>query len=528
MKFIVVTGGVISGLGKGITASSIGLLLQSRGLNVTAIKIDPYLNVDAGTMSPFEHGECYVLGDGGEVDLDLGNYERFLNIELTKDHNITTGKIYSKVIEGERNGKYLGKTVQMVPHVTDEIQDWIAKVSIIPIIDDIIPDICIIELGGTVGDIENKLFITAISQMASMAHSDHEFCFVHVGMIIETGGEYKTKPTQHSITELRSSGIFPDILVIRSSKMLSQEILTKLSTFCQVRKENIICNIDLPNIYYVPNLFKNQNICAKIGKKLNINFINNDYDLMKYGNILDYFGKIEEKKQVNIAIAGKYVGSQDTYLSLIRAIEHAGFFLNINAKVHWIDTIHMNKIKEKYDGFIIPGGFGVNGVEGKLLVAKYARENDVPLLGICYGMHVMTIEYARSIGIIHGQSSEWDGSATDPIIHILPGQNEVMGGTMRLGNYETRLKVGTKIHKIYGKTRIIERHRHRYEFNNDYCDILTKHKLVISGISEGNKLVETIELADKKFYLGCQFHPEYKTRYTDPHPLFIAFLKSTI
>lgn len=534
MKYIVITGGVISGLGKGITASSIGLLLKSRGLNVTAIKIDPYLNVDAGTMSPYEHGECYVLADGGEGDLDLGNYERFLDIDLTKDHNITTGKIYQSVINKERNGDYLGKTVQIIPHITNEIQEWIERVTQIKVNNNFENDVCIIELGGTIGDMETAPYIEALRQL-SFKVGKHNLCFVHVSLIVNNG-EPKTKPTQQNIATLRSLGIIPNILVLRTDSIVSDEIKQKLNMFCHVDPDNIISNINVPNIYYVPQTFKDQQVCEKIGKILALNFpmkyeINKSF--IDYTNVINYFNKRENCEIVKVLIAGKYTGSQDTYLSLIRAVEHAAIYTDIYVHINWLDTETIedhnidvsNKLKE-YHCIIIPGGFGHRGTEGKIKVATYARKNNIPLLGICLGMQVMVIEYAQHIGIKNATSLEWDNKLEGSnIIDILPNQTGIKGGTMRLGNYQTFLDNKSFVREIYGKNEIIERHRHRYEVNNTFVDILEQNGLRFSGKSNNNSLMEIIELDKNDFYIGCQFHPEYKSRYNVPHPLFVGLLK---
>ncbi len=533
-KFIVVTGGVISGIGKGITASSIALLLSCRGINVTTIKIDPYLNIDAGTMSPYEHGECFVLDDGGEVDLDLGNYERFLDINLTRDHNITTGKIYGSVITQERAGKYLGKTVQIIPHITNEIKDWIRNVSIKPVNKNNknVPDVCVIEVGGTIGDLETGPFITSIQQMA--AENNKQFCFVHVSMMINNG-ELKTKPTQHSVSVLRSLGIVPNILIMRTPTELDEPTKNKLELFCQIKKHHIISNIDVPNIYYVPQVFEEQNLCEKIGTLLDLEF-SKKCDLTDYNNIFAHFGKNLPK--YTIVIAGKYTGSVDTYLSLVRAIEHASFKLGINVHIEWIsaedleisETDNYNKsinLLESCDGIIIPGGFGTRGINGKIFVAKYARIHNKPILGICLGMHVMVVELAQSIGI-NCNSTEFDHDTDEPIIYILPNQTNIKGGTMRLGSYSMEIASGSKLHQLYNNTFVFERHRHRYEFNNDYIQPLENIGVRFTGYNDSDNLVEAIELLSHPYYIGCQFHPEFRSKYNNSHPLFIGLLESAI
>lgn len=531
MKFVVVTGGVISGLGKGITASSIALLLKSYGLSVTAIKIDPYLNLDAGTISPMEHGECYVLKDGGEADLDLGNYERFLNINLTKDHNITTGKIYNKVITQERHGKYLGKTVQVIPHITNEVREWIQKVSVVPVDEDRMPDVCVIELGGTVGDIESMPFIEALRRMnAKKYKSEDKICFVHVSLIVDNG-EIKTKPTQRSLQLLRSYGIIPNMLIMRTPKILSQPILKKLDEFCEVGEEYIISNPNVPNIYYVPKIFDEQRICEKIADIINIKLTRNkNFEYSKITSIINHYES--RLKEYIVAIAGKYTNNQDTYLSLMRAIEHASFHIGVKINIVMIDTEKLNmNLMNDVNGVIIPGGFGTRGIEGMIQVSKYCREKDIPLLGICLGMHVMICEYARYIGLEQACSTEWSVDGHDiqhPVIDMLPNQTEIKGGTMRLGDYTAILMEKSRVRTLYGKQVVVERHRHRYEVNNKYVDVLEKHSLRFTGKNVKNELMEIMELEDHKFYVACQFHPEYISRNRVPHPLFIGLIMSMI
>lgn len=542
MKYIVVTGGVISGIGKGITSSSIGILFQSLGYVVTMIKIDPYLNVDAGTMSPYEHGECFVLSDGGECDLDLGNYERFLNIQLTREHNITTGRIYQAVIEKERRGDYLGATVQIVPHITDEIISHITRVSKLPVGNEI-PDICVIEIGGTIGDIEGLPFIEALQQMRAITNDD--FCFVHVAMAINNP-ELKTKPIQHSVSTLRSRGIFPNLLVIRSKEELPSEIKHKLHRLCQISSENIISNPDVPTIYHVAHIFHKQNICECIspfiGELNNLPpktqicsdprsiYFGQEIERIPDKDIIYYFDNLSTLPVVNVGIVGKYIGnnlSPDTYISLIRAIEHASFYLNINT----INTfISSDDDLSKYDAFIIPGGFGSRGIPGKLQVAKYARDNNIPILGICLGMQVMVVDSLRRIRI-NATSREWTDLVCDPnepisyVVDLLPGQTEIKGGTMRLGNYTTTL-TSPKLQNIYHSEIITERHRHRYEVSDSWIDDIYRSGLIVSGINHDATLVEIVELPDHPFYIGCQFHPEFRSYINEPHPLFVELLRS--
>ena len=520
MRFIVVTGGVISSIGKGITSSSIGLILKSFGYTITAIKIDPYINIDAGLMSPYEHGECYVLGDGGECDLDLGNYERFLDINLTKDHNITTGKIYNNVISKERHGKYLGKTIQIVPHITDEIQTWIDYVSKL-LINNKTPDFCIIELGGTVGDMENAPFIEAIRQMS--LNSEHQFCFIHVSLIIDNQ-ELKTKPTQQSVASLRSLGIIPNFLVLRTPYNLNSELMNKLSVQCHIPQSNIIFNTNVPNIYYVPHNFIQQKLMDKILYHFRMNNVPMP-NYNPYYSILNHFHK--NKSSLNITIAGKYTNMTDTYLSIIRSLDHASFLLGIGINIKWLNTENPIVIKDTH-AVIIPGGFGNRAIRGKLEVARICRKYKIPMLGICLGMQVMICELLQD-NMIDAESTEWNPKTSNPVIHILPNQNEVYGGTMRLGNYTTYIHNNTKTLSIYNNNNnIVERHRHRYEFNNSYTETLNKLGMTISGINKEHNLVEIVEIIDHPFYIGCQFHPEYSSKNNYPHPLFVGLLKACL
>jgi CTP synthase len=551
MHYIIVTGGVISGLGKGITASSVGLILQQYGYSITAIKIDPYLNIDAGTMSPYEHGECYVLSDGGESDLDLGNYERFLDIELTKDHNITTGKVYSNVIQKERAGEYLGKTVQVVPHIVNEITDWIQRVSKI-IVSDKEPDICIIELGGTIGDIETAPFIEAL-RLLNMKE-DNKCCFIHVTLIVDNG-EPKTKPTQQSIKDLRSLGVNPNFIVLRAKSMLDDNIMQKISVSCSIPTKNIICNYDTQNIYIVPDIFMRQqfgemimtNLGIEIGEQHDLGYkkiyehymgtkkTHTIHAILKNNLKLDEWVHYKESKVLcQVGIAGKYVNSQDTYLSLIRAIDHASFVLGCDIKIIWIDTEQddniLYKMADVCDAIIIPGGFGTRGIDGKLSVCKYARDNNIPLLGICLGMQIMVIEYARSLGYDFAMSREWVDKANRNdiyMIDILPGQNEDFGGTMRLGNYNGKI-IDDEFMKWYDSSTIIERHRHRYEMSIDKLQYFDTSDLVPCVINTQGKLVEAVRLKGHKYIVGCQYHPEYRSRFNTPHPLFVQLLEHAI
>lgn len=520
MKYIVITGGVMSGIGKGITASSIGVILKNYGSKVTAIKIDPYLNQDAGTMSPFEHGECYVLEDGGETDLDLGNYERFLNISLTKNHNITMGKIYNEVLNKERNGDYLGKTVQVVPHITDHIIHWIEKTALVPVDGKNIPDTCIIELGGTIGDIESMPFIEALRQLS---YRKKNMMFIHVSYIpvLKTSNEEKTKPTQHSIQLLRSFGIQPDVLCVRCEKEITDDILEKMQNYAQVMK--IIPIVDAKNIYRVPLLFDKYHLINCIQKKLNINIF--DQHLLDKWKLMA--NNLENCiKRVSISIIGKYTGLTDSYLSLTHGIKHAAMHSGVIADINFVSSEEQDEKWKKSDAVIIPGGFGIRGIEGMLDVIKYARENNIPMLGICLGMQLQCIEIARNIcGITDATSEEFDQNAHNPIIIRMDELDNKMGGTMRLGLRTTTINKESKIFDIYGqKEKIQERHRHRYEVNPKFIESLEQTGLKFVG-KDTNRM-EIIDYEQNKFHVGCQFHPEYQTYPDKPHPLFMALIKS--
>lgn len=512
MKYIVITGGVISGLGKGITASSIGLLLKQCNYSVTAIKIDPYLNIDAGTMSPYEHGEVYVLEDGTETDLDLGNYERFLNITLQKSHNITSGRVFQQVIDNERKGEYIGKTVQFIPHVTNMISSMIEKAAQIQV-SNTPPDICIVELGGTIGDMESMHFVEALRQMKNNKPDD--FCFVHVSLII--GDEEKTKPTQHGIQEIRKLGINPDILALRSQQMISEKTRKKINMHCQVPITNIMVNTNVDHIYQVPDLLHKQGIIQAIEKTLKISSINN--------NVFYY---VPQGEFVNIAIVGKYTENKDTYLSIHRSLEHAAFKLKKQVKIHYISCENINDL-EYYDGIIIPGGFGQRGIEGMISTASYCRINNKPVLGICLGMQIMCIEAARNQTLLEGCSSTEFNSSLNPYEQVVISIEELdktkMGGSMKLGSKCTQL-VGDKIREIYnGQNEIYERHRHRYEINPKFISILELNGISIVGKDEEKKCVHIVQDTNKSFYIGCQYHPEYKSSLDVPPPLFMEFLK---
>lgn len=538
MKYIVITGGVISGLGKGITASSIGLLLKNKGYSVTSIKIDPYLNVDAGTMSPLEHGEVYVLNDGTETDLDLGNYERFLNIELHKDHNITSGNVFQKIISDERKGKYIGQTVQIIPHVTNKIQEVINDTSNIIVDGTKTPEICIIELGGTIGDIESMYFVEALRQMNYKSYKN-SFCFIHVSLILNNNGEEKTKPTQNSVSELRRLGINPNILVLRSENDISDEIKDKISLHCQVSNSHIFTNINLKNIYQVPIHLYNQNIISVIENDLNINN-SKHINLTLINNINNLL--CSNSTSINIAIIGKYTKINDTYLSIHRAIEHACYNSNVNVNINYIDselfecensdTIIQDKLTN-IDGIIIPGGFGTRGVEGMINIASYCRKNNIPTFGICLGMQIMCIEAARnSLGkkCISVESLKSDEERITHHCIIIPMKelnHDEMGGTMKLGLKKTIINNNDTIaYKIYNSSVIYERHRHRFEINPIYIKDITSDNLSFSGTDISGKCMDIVEDNNCTFYVGCQFHPEFKSSIENPSPIFKYFINS--
>ncbi|KAL9239671.1 hypothetical protein vseg_013973 [Gypsophila vaccaria] len=542
MKYVLVTGGVVSGLGKGVTASSIGVLLKACGLRVTSIKIDPYLNTDAGTMSPFEHGEVYVLDDGGEVDLDLGNYERFLDIKLTRDHNITTGKVYQSVIDKERRGAYLGKTVQVVPHITDAIQEWIERVAKIPVDgQEGPPDVCVIELGGTIGDIESMPFIEAIGQF-SYRVGPGNFCLIHVSLVpvLNVVGEQKTKPTQHSVRGLRGLGLTPDMLACRSTLPLDENVKAKLSQFCHVPGENIVTLYDVPNIWHIPLLLRDQKAHEAILKVLHLNN-SVEPDLYEWTQRTQRCAMLQ--KTVRIAMVGKYTGLSDSYLSVLKALLHATVACGRKLVVDWVPASDLEvaakeenpdgyrtawNLLKGADGVLVPGGFGDRGVEGKILAAKYARENKVPYLGICLGMQTAVVEFARSVlGVQDASSTEFDKDSKSPYVIFMPeGSKTHMGGTMRLGSRRTYFQVkDCTSAKLYGNASFVdERHRHRYEVNPDMVAELESAGMSFTGKDETGERMEIIELPDHPFFIGAQFHPEFKSRPGKPSPLFVGLV----
>ena len=542
MKYVVVTGGVLSGLGKGVTASSIGVLLKSAGLRVTSIKIDPYLNSDAGTMSPFEHGEVFVLDDGGEVDLDLGNYERFLDIALTRDNNITTGKVYANVIDKERRGDYLGKTVQVVPHITNEIQEWIERVAHVPADGSSeTPDACVIELGGTVGDIESAPFIEALRQFQFRAGKGN-VCFVHVSLVPVMGpvGEQKTKPTQHTVKELRGLGIIPDILVCRSEKPLDSETKSKLAAFCHVDEDAVVSAHDVSNLYQIPISLFEQSVLQKVSVHLGFQVPAKLPILDEWRMMADKVDILED--EVRIAMVGKYTGLSDSYLSVIKALQHSAFAVGRKLQIEWIESTDLDpndrtenheeawRMLKSADGILVPGGFGNRGVEGKIAAANYARVNEVPYLGVCLGLQIATIEFCRNVlNIESANSAEFDEDAPVHAVVFMPEISKThMGGTMRLGSKPTPFLVDDcKIRRLYGGVdHVNERHRHRYEVNPDLIEDIEASGLVYVGKDETGKRCEIMELDGHPYYVGTQYHPEFKSRPGRPSPPFLGLLKA--
>ena len=526
-KYVFVTGGVVSGLGKGITAASLGRLLKNRGYKVTIQKFDPYINVDPGTMSPYEHGEVFVTDDGAETDLDLGHYERFINENLTTNSSVTMGKIYSSVIEKERRGDYLGKTVQVIPHITNEIKEKIYS------FENTDTDIVITEVGGTVGDIEGLSIIEAIRQVG-LEKNPEDVAYIHVTLLpyIFGSNEIKSKPTQHSVKELQSLGIQPDILVCRTEQDIPESIREKLALFCNVRKTSVIQNKTADNLYAVPLMLEKEGLAREV-----CNYLRLDRyvpDNTKWEELIEKVRKIGDDQKVKIAIVGKYVKLEDSYISVIESLHHAGFANDVKVDIKLIDaeTITEETVKEKLEGIqgiIAPGGFGNRGVEGKITVTKYARENKIPFLGICLGMQMAVVEFARNVlGLKDANSTEFDEKTKNPVIHIMEDQKTIKkkGGTMRLGSYPCKLKEGSLAHKLYGKTLIDERHRHRFEYNNEYKSRLEAAGLICSGTSPDGSLVEIVECPDHPYFIAGQFHPELKSRPNKPSPLFVGLVKA--
>ena len=527
-KYIFVTGGVVSGLGKGITAASLGRLLKARGLKVAAQKLDPYINVDPGTMSPYQHGEVFVTEDGAETDLDLGHYERFIDENLNKYSNLTTGKVYWNVLNKERRGEYLGSTVQVIPHITNEIKEFVYQVG-----KKTDADVVITEIGGTIGDIESQPFLEAIRQISLEVGRENSL-FIHVTLVpfLRGSDEHKSKPTQHSVKELRGMGINPDIIVLRCDEPLEESIFRKISLFCNVKPDCVIENITLPNLYEAPLMLEKSQFSRVVCRELGIDAP--EPALTEWVQLVERIHN--RKKTVNIGLVGKYVALHDAYLSVAEALRHAGYDYDTNVEIHWIDSEEINpeNIESKLegiDGIIVPGGFGNRGIEGMIQAVKYARENSMPYFGICLGMQIGVIEYARNVaGIKDANSGEFDELCKNKVIDFMPGQSGDIdkGGTLRLGAYPCVIKEGTTMEQCYGAVTISERHRHRYEFNNKYREVLEEAGLVLSGVSPDGRLVETIELTDRDFYVGVQYHPEFKSRPNNPHPLFKGFIQASL
>ncbi|MBD3260659.1 MAG: CTP synthase (glutamine hydrolyzing) [Candidatus Altiarchaeales archaeon] len=520
MKCIVVTGGVLSGLGKGVTTASIGRILKDRGYKVLPLKIDGYVNVDPGTMNPYEHGEVFVLDDGAETDLDLGHYERFLNVDLTGESNITTGSVYKTVIEKEREGKYLGKTVQIIPHVTDEINDRIRRFNSKA-------DIVLIEVGGTVGDIENRVFIEALRQLSR--ENGNNFLFIHLSYIpVILSGEQKTKPTQHSVKELLALGIQPDIVIGRSQMPLAEETKKKIALFCGVSERDVLSNQDLEDIYFLPMELTKQDLAGLIIKKMGLKPA--PPYTFRWDNLVDKINKCT--KQVKIGIVGKYTGLEDAYLSIKESLKHAGIHNKAHVECIWIESDEATlRDYKKVDALLVPGGFGSRGVEGKIKAVKYARENNVPFLGICLGFQVAVIEYARNVcGLKKANTTETDPQTPYPVIDLIEEQKNIhdKGGTMRLGAYPCTLKDKSLAGKIYDDKKISERHRHRWEVNHDFISILEKNGLVFSGVYEERQLMEILEVPGHPYFIASQFHPEFRSRIEHPAPLFVGLVKAAL
>ena len=528
-KFIFVTGGVVSGLGKGITAASLGRLLKARGLKVAAQKLDPYINVDPGTMSPYQHGEVYVTEDGAETDLDLGHYERFIDEDLNKYSNLTTGKVYSNVIAKERRGEYLGSTVQTIPHITDEIKRFIYRVG-----ERTSADVVITEIGGTIGDIESQPFIEAIRQVGLEVGRNNSL-YIHVTLVpyLRASGEHKSKPTQHSVKELQGMGITPNIIVLRCDEPIEDSgIFHKVADFCNVKPDCVIENLTLPILYEAPLYLEERGLSSVVCRELHLPVP--EPDLREWRAMVSAIKN--RSKSVTIGLVGKYVQLHDAYLSVAEALRHAGFFLDAKVSIRWIDSelVTAETVESTLaglDGILVPGGFGSRGIEGMILAAQYAREKSIPYFGICLGMQVAVIEYARHVlGIADASSGEFAPEGLHKVIDYMPGQSDAVdkGGTLRLGSYPCFIRPGTTMERCYGAREISERHRHRYEFNNEYREALAAAGLTLSGLSPDGRLVETVELSDRPFYVGVQYHPEFKSRPNKPHPLFKGFVAAAL
>lgn len=528
-KFIFVTGGVVSSLGKGITAASLGRLLKNRGLNVTIQKFDPYLNVDPGTMSPYQHGEVFVTDDGAETDLDLGHYERFIDINLNKYSNVTAGKVYSHVLKKERRGDYLGGTVQVIPHITNEIKSRLLLAG-----ESTKADVVITEIGGTTGDIESLPFLESIRQIKSDLGRENVM-YIHCTLLpyIKAAGEMKTKPTQHSVKELRGLGIQPDMIVVRTEYEMTEDLRDKIALFCDINKKSVIECRDADTLYQIPLALQEQHMDDIVIERLGLE-ASEEAELTEWNQLLDTVRNLDGKTK--IALVGKYVSLQDAYLSVAEALKHAGYEFKKDVEIKWINSEHLtvHNYKEELqdvDGILVPGGFGERGIEGKILATQYAREKNIPFFGICLGMQLATVEFARNVvGLEGAHSSELDPNTPYPVIALLPDQKDVvdLGGTLRLGLYPCQLTEGTKAHEAYGESLVEERHRHRYEFNNEFRERLEEKGLVFSGTSPDGRLVEIVEIPDHKWFVACQFHPEFLSRPTRPQSLFRGFIEATL
>ncbi|MDF2876915.1 MAG: synthase [Clostridia bacterium] len=528
-KYIFVTGGVVSGLGKGITAACLGRLLKARGKKVTIQKFDPYINIDPGTMSPYQHGEVFVTNDGSETDLDLGHYERFIDEKLNKYSNVTTGKIYWSVLNKERKGDYLGATVQVIPHITNMIKDCVYRVGNTGDTSEIV----ITEIGGTVGDIESLPFLEAIRQVTTDVGRENVL-YIHVTLVPYLGvsGEMKTKPTQHSVKELRSIGIQPDIIVLRTERPISEDMKYKISLFCNVEKDCVVQNLDAETLYQVPLMLEEEGLAKIVCRKLHMDAV--EPDLTEWQAMVEK--ERNRDKKTRIALVGKYVELHDAYLSIVESLHHAGIDHGTVVEIDWINAENVTRenaeeILKGADGILVPGGFGDRGVEGKIEAVRYARENKVPFFGICLGMQCAVIEFARNVlGLKNAHSSELSPNTKDPVIDIMPDQKDIedLGGTMRLGAYPCKLTKDTKAYKAYGKDMIEERHRHRYEYNNQYREMLTSKGLKITGMSPDDRLVEIVEIEEHPWFVGVQFHPEFLSRPNRPHPLFTDFIGASL
>lgn len=529
-KYIFVTGGVVSGLGKGITAASLGRLLKQRGLKVAAQKLDPYINVDPGTMSPYQHGEVFVTEDGAETDLDLGHYERFIDEDLNKYSNLTTGKVYWNVLNKERRGEYLGSTVQVIPHITNEIKEFVYAVA-----KKTNADVVITEIGGTIGDIESQPFLEAVRQISLEVGRENSL-FIHVTLVpfLRGSDEHKSKPTQHSVKELQGMGINPNIIVLRCDEPLEESIFKKIAMFCNVKTDCVIENITLPCLYEAPLMLEKSDFSAIVCRELGLGLSAKPAKLGEWTAMVE---KIKAAgKKVYIGLVGKYVQLHDAYLSVAEALRHAGYSLGAQVEIEWIDSETLtektaDEVFGRLDGIIVPGGFGSRGIEGMILTAQYAREHGKPYFGICLGMQIAVIEFARNVlGLSDANSGEFNELCKHKVIDFMPGQSDDVdkGGTLRLGAYPCVITSGTTMEKCYGKIEISERHRHRYEFNNEYREQMISAGLTLSGLSPDGRLVETVELSDRPFHVGVQFHPEFKSRPNKPHPLFVGFIKASL